>query len=77
MSSRDSVTYGVAKELARILKSLVNKTIYHINNTKKFVDEIKNTKLEEVECITSYNISALLTSIPVASVIDIIKNRLK
>ena len=30
MSSIGSVTYGVAKELARILKPLVDKTIYHV-----------------------------------------------
>ena len=30
-----SVTYGVTKELARILKILVGKTIYHVNSTKR------------------------------------------
>ena len=47
MSSIGSVTYWVAKELARILKPLVGKYIHHINNHKEFVDEIKNTKIEE------------------------------
>ena len=67
----------MAKELARILKPLVGRTIHHVNNTKEFVHEINNTKLEEGECITSYDVSALFTSIPVASAINIIKNRLK
>ena len=44
---------------------------------KEFAEEIKNTKLEEGECITSYDVSALFTSIPVASAIDILKNRLE
>ena len=35
VSSIGSVTYKVAKELARILESLVGKTIYHVNNGKK------------------------------------------
>ena len=49
VSSIDSVTYGVAKELARILRSLVSNSIHHVNNTKEFADEIRNTKLEEGE----------------------------
>ena len=47
-------------------------TIHHVNNTKKFVDEINNTKLEEGECITNYDASALFTLFPVASAINII-----
>ena len=34
ISSIGSVTYGVAKELARILKPLVGKTSHHVNNSK-------------------------------------------
>ena len=71
------MTYGVAKELARILKPLAGRAIHHVNNTKEFADEIKKTKLEEGECITSYDVSSLFTSIPVAAAIDIIKNRLE
>ena len=38
VSSIGSVTYGVANELARILKPLVGKSIYHVNNSKEFAD---------------------------------------
>ena len=38
VSSIGSVTYGVAKELARILKPLVGNFIHHVNNTKEFAD---------------------------------------
>ena len=44
VSSIGSVTYGVAKDLARILKPLVGKAIYHVNNSKEFADEIRNTQ---------------------------------
>ena len=71
-----SVTYGVAKELGRILKSLTGRTILHVNNTKELADKIKNTRLEEEEYITSYVVSSLFTSIPVTSSIDIIRNNL-
>ena len=38
MSSCGSVTYGVAKELAKILKPLVDKSPHHINSTQDFVE---------------------------------------
>ena len=71
------MTYGVAKELARILKPLTGNTIHHVNNSKDFADDMKKTQLEEGECIISYDVSALSTSIPVTSAIDIIRNKLK
>ena len=37
VSSCGSVTYGVAKELAKILKPLVGKSPHHINGTQDFV----------------------------------------
>ena len=38
VSSCGSVTYGVAKELTKILKPLVGKSPYHINSTHSFVE---------------------------------------
>ena len=67
VSSIGSVSYGVAKELARIIKPLVGSTEHHVNNSKEFIEEIKKIKLEEGECITSYDVSALFTSIPIPS----------
>ena len=49
----------MAKELARILKHLVGKSIHYVNNSKEFADEVRNTKLEEGECITSFDVIAL------------------
>ena len=77
LASIGSVTYGVAKELSRILKLLVSKSIYRINNSKDFADEIRNIKLQEGECITSFDVTALFTSIPVASPLEVIKVRLE
>ena len=67
VSSIGSVTYGVAKELARNIKPLMGNSEHHVNNTKHFADEIRKTKLEEGECITSDNVTALFTSIPISS----------
>ena len=71
VSSRGSVIYGVAKELARILKPLIGNTIHHVNNSSEFADDIKKNKLDRGECIISYE----FTSIPVKSTIHIIKNK--
>ena len=47
VSSIGSVTYEVAKELARIIKPLMGTSEHHVNNTKEFAYEIRKTKLEE------------------------------
>ena len=42
VSSCKLVTYGVSKELTKILKPLVGKSPHHINSTQDFVEQIKN-----------------------------------
>ena len=71
------MTYGVAKEVARIIKPLAGSTEHHVNNCKEFIEEIKKIKLEEGECITAYDVSALSTSVPVPAALDIINNKLQ
>ena len=65
VSSCGSVTYGVAKELAKILKPLVGKSPHHINSTQDFVEQVKHITLAPGECFSSYNVSALFTSVPI------------
>ena len=77
VSSRGSVTYGVAKELARILKPLTGNTIHHVNNSSEYADDIKKIKLEKGECIISYDVSVLFTSIPVQYAIEVTKKKLE
>ena len=73
VSSIGSVSYGVA----RVIKLLIGNSQHHVHNTKQFADEIREIKLEEGECITSYDVTALFTSIPVASALDIIRRKLE
>ena len=47
----------------------------NVNNSKEFAEEIRNTRLEEGECITSFDVTSLFTSIPVTSAIEVIKGR--
>ena len=46
VSSIGSVSYGVSKEVARIIKPLVGSTEHHVNNSKEFIEEIRKMKLE-------------------------------
>ena len=76
VSSCGFVTYGVAKELAKILKPLVGKSPHHINSTQDFVEQVKQIKLEPWECLSSYDVSALFTSVPIDPALNIIKDLL-
>ena len=76
VSSTGTATYNTAKELARILKPLVGSSIHHVQNTRDFVEQIKETRLKQGECIISYDVAALFTSVPIQPVINIIKERL-
>ena len=65
VSSHGFVTYIVAKELAKILKPLVGKSPHHINSTQDFVEQTKHISLAPGECLSSYDVSAPFTSVPV------------
>ena len=77
VSSCGSVTYGVAKELAKILKPLVGKSPHHLNSTQDFVELAKHITLAPGECLSSYDVSALFTSVPVDPALNIIKDLLE
>ena len=76
VSSCGSVTYGVAKELAKILKLLVGKSPHHINSMQDFVEQVKHITLAPEECLSSYDVSALFTSVPIDPALKIIKDLL-
>ena len=73
VSSCGSVTYGVAKELTKILKLLVGKSPHHINNTHDFVEQVKQFTLAPGKCLSSYDVSAMFTSVPVDPALVVIK----
>ena len=76
VSSCGSVTYGVAKELAKILKPLVDKSPHHINSTQDFVEQVRHITLAPGECLSSYDVSVLFTSVPIDPALKIIKDLL-
>ena len=77
VSSCGSVTYGVAKELANILNPLVGKSPHHITSTQDFVEQAKQIILEPGDCLSSYDVSALFTSVPIDPALTIIKDLLE
>ena len=77
VSSCGLVTYGVAKELAKILKPLVGKSPHNINSTQDFVKQVRLITRASGECLSSYNVSALFTSVPTDPALNIIKDLLE
>ena len=76
MSSRGSTTYGVAKELAYNIKSLEGQSFHHLKITQHFVHQIHNKRLEPGEVITSFDVKALFTTVPVDISILIVQQKL-
>ena len=74
MSSSNTVTYGLAKELDNILRQLLGHSPHHIRNTQDFV---KSIRLIEGENITSYDVKALFISVLVDPVISIFRHKLE
>ena len=77
ISSRGSANYETAKEFAKIIKPLVGRSPHHVQNNKEFLESIKNIKLQPDECIMSYDVSVLFTSIPIEPAIRIIRKHLE
>ena len=77
VSSCGSATYGVAKILAKIRKPLVGKSPHHISSTQDFVEQVKHITLAPWEYLSSYDVSALFTSVPVDPALNIIKDLLE
>ena len=74
VSCRGSVSYGVAKVLSKVLKLLVGKSPHHIQSTGDFVSRAKSLTLQLGECLSSYDVTSVFTSIPVDPALNIIKD---
>ena len=77
VSSIGSVSYATSKELARILKPLVGRSSYHVHNNQDLLEDLRSQKVEEDECLMSFDVKALFTSVPVQPAIQIIQKLLE
>ena len=55
---------------------MVGQSLLHLKNTQHFVQQIQNKKLEAGEVMTSYDVKALFTSVPVDPSIQIVQHKL-
>ena len=67
----------MAKVLTKILKPLVGKSPHYIHSTQDLVEQANKVTLMPGECISSYDVTALLTSVPVDPALGIIKDLLE
>ena len=77
VSSIVTVTYQTSKELARNLKILVGTSPHHVQNSRDFMQQIKGIHLNQSQCMMSYDVKALFTSVPTEPATNIIKNMLE
>ena len=77
VSSRGSVTYGVAKVISKVLKPLVGKYPHHTQSTGDFVSKVKRLTLQMGECLSSCDVTSLFTSVPIDPALNIIKDLLE
>ena len=75
--SRGSVTYGVAKVLAKIFRPLVSKSHHHKQSTKDFVNRVSKVTLLLGEIVQTYDVTTLFTSVPIDPALDIIRELLE
>ena len=75
--ARAQSLYGVAKVLAKILRLLVGKSPHHIQSNEDFVNKISKVTLLPGECLCSYDVSALFTSVPIDPALRILKELLE
>ena len=77
VSSIGSATYETAKELSKILKPLVGRSIHHVKNNQEFLKSLQDITIEEDECMMSFDVISLFTSIPIQPTLNIIKKLLE
>ena len=59
------------------LPYLVGKSPHHVHNTQDFTEQINDIKLKADQCLVSYDVKALFTSLPIQSALNTIQSLLE
>ena len=59
------------------MKPLVDRSPYHVHNNQDLLEDLKSLKLEKDECLMSFDVKALFTSVPIQPAIQVIKKLLE
>ena len=70
-----SITYLLVRNLVDLLKPLVGKAKRHIQNSNDLVDKLQETVIKEGEVSTSFDITALFSSVLGNEVVQIVIRR--
>ncbi len=66
--------YNTVRFVADILKPLVGKSPYYLNNSQELMNKFENVVLEPDEEMVSFDVTALFTKVPIEESITIIQD---
>ena len=72
---QDTMTYRLAKDLARILTPLSGQTKYTIMNSTKFVEWLREDCTGPEDLMVSYDVTSLFTQVPIDEALKVVKAR--
>ena len=63
-------------DLSKVIQPLLGKSPHHIQSTSDFVSKAKRFTLQLEECLSSYDVTSLFTSVPIDPALNVIKDLL-
>lgn len=77
ISAVGTATYNASSYLAKVLAPLVGKSDYTTKNSREFVEETADWRINEDEVMVSYDVTALYTSLPINTILKITRLKLE
>ena len=76
ISTINSPTYKLSKELARILAPLGGNTLYTVKNSAEFVERMQGMEVSSHDRLVSFDVKSLFTQVPVDEALKVVEERL-